>query len=326
MSKAFVTGGAGHLGANLVRQLLESGWNVRCLIHKDSRALEGLTIEKVSGDLSNASLLSNQMEGCDAVFHLAAYVAVEDVDLAQMKKINVEGTQNMWDAALNSKISRFIHFSSIHAFEQHPIKLPLNEERPLAFGSNAIPYDQSKALAQKTVYEACKRGLNASILHPTGVLGPYDYKPSRMGQLLMDIMNRKMLLTIKAGYNWVDARDVAKSAVNCVNHGKTGQNYILSGKWASFPQIAKIISSKLKIRTTYATFPLWTAYAGIPFSWIKSKITGKRSSLSRGGLHALAVQSKVISNELAQKTLGHDPRALEKTINDTIDWIKNHVN
>ena len=82
----------------------------------------------------------------------------------------------------------------------------------------------------------------------------------------------------------------------------------------------------MKIRTTYATFPLWTAYAGIPFSWIKSKITGKRSSLSRGGLHALAVQSKVISNELAQKTLGHDPRALEKTINDTIDWIKNHVN
>ena len=326
MRKAFVTGGSGHIGANLVRQLLESGWGVRCLIHKDSRALEGLAIEKVSGDLSSKSLLSNQMEGCNAVFHLAAYVAVEDVDLVRMKKINVEGTKNMCEAALNSNIPRFIHFSSIHAFEQRPVELSLNEERPLAYGSNAAPYDQSKALAQKTVYEACKRGLNASILHPTGVLGPYDYKPSRMGQILMDIMNRKMLLTIKAGYNWVDARDVAKSAIKCINLGEAGQNYILSGKWASFPHIAEIISSKLKIRTTYATFPLWAAYAGIPFSWIKSKITGKRSSLSRGGLHALAVQSKIVSNKLAQKTLGHEPRSLEKTINDTIDWMKNSVN
>ena len=326
MRKAFVTGGSGHIGANLVRQLLESGWGVRCLIHKDSRALEGLAIEKVSGDLSSKSLLSNQMEGCNAVFHLAAYVAVEDVDLVRMKKINVEGTKNMCEAALNSNIPRFIHFSSIHAFEQRPVELSLNEQRPLAYGSNAAPYDQSKALAQKTVYEACKRGLNASILHPTGVLGPYDYKPSRMGQILMDIMNRKMLLTIKAGYNWVDARDVAKSAIKCINLGEAGQNYILSGKWASFPQIAEIISSKLKIRTTYATFPLWAAYAGTPFSWIKSKITGKRSSLSRGGLHALAVQSKIVSNKLAQKTLGHEPRSLEKTINDTIDWMKNSVN
>ena len=326
MRKAFVTGGSGHLGANLVRLLLESGWHVRCLIHKDSKALEGLEIEKVHGDLTDLSSLSSQMDGCDVVFHLAAYVAVEDVDVVRMKKINVEGTQNMCEAALSANISRFIYFSSIHAFEQHPIGQILNEERPLVHGSsNSSPYDYSKALAQKKVYAACKRGLNASILHPTAVLGPHDHKPSRMGQVLMNIMNRKMLLTVTAGYNWVDARDVAKSAINCVDFGKTSQNYILSGQWASFPQIAEIVSNKLKIRTTYATFPLWAAYAGIPFSWIKSKITAKRPSLTSGGLHALAVQSKIVSSELAQKELGHNTRTLEKTINDTIDWRQKHV-
>ena len=325
MRKAFVTGGSGHLGANLVRLLLESGWRVRCLIHKDSKALEGLDIEKAQGNLTSASFLSNQMDGCDVVFHLAAYVAVEDVDIFRMKKINIEGTQNMCEAALNSNISRFIHFSSIHAFEQQPIKQILSEERSLACGSNAAPYDASKAHAQKKVYEACERGLNASILHPTGVIGPHDYKPSRMGQVLMNIMNRKMLLTLNAGYNWVDARDVAKSAINCVDAGKTSQNYILSGEWSSFPQIAEIVSNKLKIRTTYATFPLWAAYTGIPFSWLKSKITGKRPSLTSGGLHALAVQSKIVSNELAQKELGHSARTLEHTINDTIDWMQKHV-
>ena len=81
----------------------------------------------------------------------------------------------------------------------------------------------------------------------------------------------------------------------------------------------------MKIRTTYATFPLWAAYTGIPFSWLKSKITGKRPSLTSGGLHALAVQSKIVSNELAQKELGHSARSLEQTINDTIDWMQKHA-
>ena len=78
-------------------------------------------------------------------------------------------------------------------------------------------------------------------------------------------------------------------------------------------------------RTTYATCPLWAAYTGIPFSWLKSKITGKRPSLTSGGLHALAVQSKFVSNKLAQKELGHSARSLEQTINDTIDWMQKHV-
>ena len=143
---------------------------------------------------------------------------------------------------------------------------------------------------------------------------------------LRDIMKRKMLFNLNAGYNWVDARDVAKSAIKCVDYGKTNQNYILAGEWASLPQIAKFVSNKLNIRTTYATFPLWTAYAGIPFSWIKSKITSERPSLTHGGLHALAIQPKIISDELAQKELGHSTRTLEQTINDTIDWTQNHVN
>ena len=326
MRKAFVTGGSGHLGANLVRLLLESGWKVNCLVHKDSKALDDLEVEKTHGDLTSVSFLSNQMNGCDAVFHLAAYVAVENINLLQMKKINVDGTKNMCEAAINSNSSRFIHFSSIHAFEQQPIRQILNEDRPLVSGPNAAPYDKSKAISQKIIYEACKQGLNASIIHPTGVLGPYDYKPSRMGQVLRDIMKRKMLFNINAGYNWVDARDVAKSAIKCVDYGKTNQNYILAGEWASLPQIAKIVSNKLKIKTTYATFPLWAAYAGIPFSWIKSKITSERPSLTHGGLHALAIQPKIISDELAQKELGHSTRTLEQTINDTIDWTQNHVN
>ncbi|MEC7798847.1 MAG: NAD-dependent epimerase/dehydratase family protein, partial [Candidatus Neomarinimicrobiota bacterium] len=177
MKTAFVTGASGHLGANLVRRLIKSGWNVRCLIHRDTEALLGLDIEQVHGDLSSVSILSKHMKGCGVVFHLAACVGIENVNKKLMKKINIVGTKNMCEAALNSNIKRFIHFSTIHAFNQHPINETLNEDRPLVNGPRSPMYDQTKAIAQTIVYDACKKGLNASILHPTGVLGPFDYKP-----------------------------------------------------------------------------------------------------------------------------------------------------
>ena len=187
MKTAFVTGGSGHLGANLVRNLIKSGWRVRCLIHRDEEPFIGLNIEKVYGDLSSVSILSEQMEGCEFVFHLAAYVGIENVNIPLMKKINILGTQNMCEAALKCNVKRFIYFSSIHAFDQRPIHETLTEDRPLVTDPSSPLYDQTKAIAQTIVYDACKKGLNASILHPTGVLGPFDYKPSRMGKVLMDI-------------------------------------------------------------------------------------------------------------------------------------------
>ena len=113
MKTAFVTGASGHLGANLIRRLIKSGWNVRCLIHRDTEALLGLDIEQVHGDLSSISILSKHMKGCEVVFHLAAYVGIENVNKKLMEKINIVGTKNMCEAALNSNIKRFIHFSTI---------------------------------------------------------------------------------------------------------------------------------------------------------------------------------------------------------------------
>ena len=322
---AFVTGGAGHVGSNLVRQLLNNGWRVRCLVHNDLRALSKLNIEICHGSLGDSTFLAKQMEGCDAVFHAAAYVAVENVNIPLMHDINVVGTQNMCQAALAAEIPRFIYFSSIHSFQQSPTNEPLTEQRPLVIDKNAAPYDQTKAEAQRIIYDACNEGLNASILHPTGVLGPFDFKPSRMGQVLLAIMNQKMLFSIDAGFNWVDVRDVCNTAINCVDTGELGQNYIISGEWATFRQIADIISNQIGRRTTYITFPFWTAYTALPFAFMLSKLTGSRPSFSRGSLHALAVQCKDIPGALAKKKLGHSPRPLKETVQDTIKWMQENA-
>jgi len=321
MKKAFVTGGAGHVGGNLVRQLLYNGWRVRCLIHQDTRALEGLDVENVKGDLADTAVLAKQMSGCDVVFHTAAYVAVENVDIPLMEKINVGGTKAMCKAALANQVEQFIHFSSIHAFQQQPTSDMLTEDRPLVQDSKAAPYDRTKAVAQRHVLDACNQGLNASILHPTGVIGPYDFKPSRMGQVISDIAKQKMPITINSGFNWVDVRDVCKTAINCIEKGKSGQHYIVPGEWASFEQIAEIIAGLIDKRTLYMTLPVWTAYTAIPFAYLRAKLTGQRPSFSRGSLHALSVQCKDIPGMLARQEIGHQSRPLESTLKDTIDWL-----
>ncbi len=321
MKKAFITGGAGHVGGNLVRQLLEYGWQVRCLIHQDTRALDGLDIERVRCDITDSTGLAGKMAGCDVVFHSAAYVAVENVDIPRMEKINVGGTEAMCRAALEVQVSRFIHFSSIHAFQQRPTKEPLTEDRPLVINPSAAPYDRTKAAAQRIVLDACERGLNASMLHPTGIIGPHDFKPSRMGQVICDISQQNMLLTINAGFNWVDVRDVCDTAINCVDRGVMGKHYIVPGEWASFQHISNIISDYSGIKTSIMTLPFWAAYAALPFAFIKAKFTNQRPSFSRGSLHALAVQCKDIPGTLARKELGHSSRPLEATVIDTVRWM-----
>ena len=262
------------------------------------------------------------MEGCDVVFHSAAYVAVENIDIPLMHEINVVGTKNICQAAMDANITKLIHFSSVHAFNQIPTNEPLDEKRPLVDTKNAPPYDKTKAAAQRIIYDACNKGLNAVILHPTGIIGPFDFKPSRMGKVLVDIMTRKMLININAGFNWVDVRDVSNTAINCITAGKQGQHYIVPGEWATFKEISTMISNQLHLTTNLLTLPFWSAYLALPFAFLSSKLTWKRPSFSRGSLHALAVQCQNIPGTLAKKEIGHFSRPLAETINDTITWFK----
>ena len=195
------------------------------------------------------------------------------------------------------------------------------ETRPLVSDPKALPYDRTKAEAQKVVIDSREQGLQVNMLHPTGIIGPYDFKPSRMGKVLSDIANRNMPFAINNGFNWVDVRDVAISAVNCVEHGIDGQNYILPGHWASFSQISLVVKQITGKRTHLVTIPFWMAYLALPFASANSIITGKRPSFSKGSLQALAIQCRNIPGNLATDHLNHVPRPIEETIGDTITWL-----
>lgn len=315
--RCYVTGGSGHLGANLVRQLLAAGHEVKCLVHKDVRSLEGLEIEMVHGDLLSVDDMASNMRGCDVVFHSAAFVAVEKANIALMEKINVGGVQSMASAALRQGIEKFIHISSVHAFSQRPTNEPLTESRPLVNSDKAAPYDRTKSAGQRELQKVIQQGLDATILHPTGILGPYDWKPSRMGMVMLDMCRGKMPIAINAGFNWVDVRDVVSTCISAVDKGRKGQHYLVPGQWASMKEISSLCGRK-----PWFTMPFWSAYLALPFAAMKSRITGKRPSFSRGSLHALAVQCKDIPGTLAREELGHHNRPLPETIDDSLNWFR----
>jgi dihydroflavonol-4-reductase len=204
---AAVTGASGHLGANLVRALIERKWQVRALVRNDIRALEGLDIELVSGDVLDEKSLRDAFLGADVVFHLAGRISIVSWDRKEVEAVNITGVKNVVEACKSTGVKRLIHTSSFHAHQQEPLDEPLDESRPLHNG-NYPPYDHSKAEGEKIVRAAIEQGLDAG-----GMLGPNDFKPSHFGSTLLSIARGKLPALVDAGLNWVDNRDVAKGMI-----------------------------------------------------------------------------------------------------------------
>ena len=147
-----------------------------------------------------------------------------------MKKVNVDGTKALTRAALKANVKSIHSFFKYSCIRTDPHRYRIDELRPLVSRTNAASYDLSKADSERVVQEAFNKGLKTVIINPTGILGPFDYKPSRMGQLISNISKKKMKFTLNTGFDWVDVRDVCEMAIQCVDQGKPGQSYIFSGK------------------------------------------------------------------------------------------------
>src|SRR3989339_894672 len=170
-----VTGASGHVGANLVRAILDQGRKVRALVHTSQVALEGLPVEIVKVDILNNEHLRALFQDVASVFLLAAQISVVGDPTGMVHRVNVEGTRNIVDACLEHNIKKLVHFSSIHALSQAPHTQLLDESRAMVDGKEkCLAYDLSKALAEKEVQRAVAQGLNAPIISPTAIIGPHD--------------------------------------------------------------------------------------------------------------------------------------------------------
>ena len=320
--KIAVTGVSGHIGSCLTRELLKNDDNqIRALIHSSRKGLEKQPLECIEGDLSNIESLEKLCHGTDVVFHLAAQIAIDRKSGKEVLKTNVEGTKNLLEVCFRQGVSRVIHFSSIHALDVKPSDQIMDESRNLILKTNRT-YESSKAEGERIVLEFVKKGLNAIILNPTAVVGPFDYHRSYLGQALIKIFQNKLPVLVPGGYNWVDVRDVVQAAIASINRGRTGDRYILSGQWLNLKDLSEMISSISGHKTPHAVVPLFIAYLGLPFIRFISQWKGEHPLYTRDSLSILKEAHRNISNKKAKMELGFNPRPLSETLSDTFTWYK----
>jgi len=316
-----ITGASGHVGANLVRRLLADGHTCRVLVRRDERALAGLNIERFAGDVLDPSSLAAAFSGAERVFHLAALISVVGDPDGAVARTNVVGPRNVVAACRQAGVRRLVHFSSIHAYSQSPLDQILDETRPHVDAARAYAYDGSKAAGEREVLAGVAQGLDAVIVNPTAVLGPQDFKPSRMGQILLDLYHRRLPALVHGGFDWVDARDVADGAWRAAERGRTGEKYLLGGHWASVRELATLAQDVTGVPAPRFDTPMPLARLAAPFAFAFSRWTGRTALFTPESLGALRANRR-ISHDKATRELGYAPRPLAETVRDAYAWFR----
>src|SRR5689334_9589747 len=224
--KILVTGGSGHLGANLVRRLLADGHDLRCLTQPggDNTALDGLPVERVEGDLRDFEALRRAVQGMERIYHTAAKISTVKGGEQEIFDINVLGTRKLLAAAREAGCGRVVVTGSFSACGHYPDR-PSTEADPFNPFENAMPYEKSKAGVEHEVLKACVEGQDVVIATSCAILGPHDYLPSRMGRTLIDFAHGKLAAYIPGGFEFVAARDIVEGHVLAMQKGRTGQKY-----------------------------------------------------------------------------------------------------
>ena len=310
-----VTGASGLVGVNLVRALVERGDTVRALVHRDRRGLD--PVELATGDVLDSASLSAAFDGAEVVYHLAVAIGIRGED-DTMRRVNVEGTRNVAEAA-RLVGARLVHMSSMVAFDIDTAG-PADEssDRP---GLKHPAYNRSKAAGESVVRDAIDSGLDAVIVNPTAVLGPGHHQPSMLNDILLRLYSRRLFALVAGGVDCVDVRDVAAGAIAAGQRGRTGHNYVLSGTWLSIRDLAGLAAEVSGIRVPRLSVPLWLAHASVPAAQAWSRVRGVEPLYTHDALRSLRMSSE-ISHAKATSELGYRPRPLRDTLSDAYAWFR----
>jgi dihydroflavonol-4-reductase len=322
-----VTGASGHVGNVLVRQLVQRGEQVRALIlpGEDCCSLDGFPIEKVQGNVLEPETLCAAFQGVDVVYHLAAIIAILPGQEALMRQVNIEGTRNVIDAVLAAGVRRLVYTSSIHALQRPPQGVTIDETLHFDVSNPAGEYDRTKAEASLEVLKAAaERGLDAVILCPTGVIGPYDFRRSEMGEVIRDWMVRKVSILVEGFFNFVDVRDVASGHILAGEKGRRGAAYILGGERVSLEWMWQIVRKVAGIPARVIKVPMPLAMIATLFTPLYYQLAQSTPRFTSYALETVQSNS-LISHARAARELGYQPRALAETLADTVRWWRERV-
>lgn len=321
----FVTGASGHLGANLVRDLLDRGQEVRVLYRRgsDNRALDGLAVERVEGDLLDPRGLARAMEGCSRVYHCAAFVSIRNRDRRRLFEVNVLGTRHVLEAAERVGVSKVVHCSSFGAVGRNPDGTS-NEKWVIDPFEVEMDYERAKAFAEHEVLRAVVRGLNATIVNPSGIVGPWDYKPSMLGKTMLDFLSGKMRAYVDGAFDFVPVYDVVQGHILAMERGVAGQRYLLSGEHASLQQILTWWSqwSGRKLPRALPGRPL--EFVASVKDWVEARWFPTRIPRFNRNSIRLLRSNKRATNQRARRELGLEPTSIEDAFHAQMQWFIDH--
>jgi dihydroflavonol-4-reductase len=317
---ALVTGGGGRLGNVLVRRLLDNGHGVRVLEPGSlPESLAGLDIDFVSGSVIDADDVSRAVEGVDVVYHLAAKIDLSPKKDPMMYSINIEGTRKVVEAC-RSRGLRLVHTSSHHALEREPLDQPLTEDKPLALDEKG-EYHRTKAIGETIVLDACKRGLDAVIVNPGSMIGPYDFEPSMIGAALIDIYFGRVPVLLDMLSDYVDVRDVADGMIAAAEKGRRGERYLLTGDVIPVMDMVSLYGELTGAKVPTRALPLWVGWVLLPFALLESAATKKEPFITADMLRA-SVSNEVVSHDKAHRELGYTIRTLRESLTDAVAWYR----
>lgn len=321
MKKLFIiTGANGHLGGTIVRRLKKEPVQIRGLVLGEKKEKDADNIHYYSGDVRDKASLRQLFDGCEDmetyVIHTAGIIDISSHVSPRVYDVNVNGTKNILSLCREYPIKRLVYVSSVHAIPAQKRGREIEETKEFSPDAVSGGYAKTKAEATRAVLRAAGEGLDAVVVHPSGILGPYDRSGNHLVQMVSEYLNGTLPACVKGGYDFVDVRDVAEGCLLAAEKGKRGECYILSDRYCEIREVLNIAgetSGKKKL----PVLPLWLAGIAAPFIQLHSKRKKRRPLYTSYSLHVLGSGER-FSHRKATEELGYHPRDLRLTIRDMV--------
>lgn len=326
MKKVLVTGGAGFIGSNVVKELATRGVDITVMIRpgENTKNIDGLDIKIVSGDILDKQFVNDSVKGHDTVFHLAAVYATWMPDFRPLYEVNLQGSRNvLWACKESADVKRVVYTSSMAAIGVAPGKQAANESTEFN-QYKANPYVVTKYLSQQEALGFAEHGLDLVVVNPAFPFGPGDIAPTPTGKIILNMVKGMNRFKFDGGFNAVDVRDVAKGHVLAAEKGKAGDRYILSNRNVTIEEFAHLVAEVQQIDLKMLPFPSSIMKGlSIASTWLSDNVTHK-PPLATPSEVEYGAQYLFLDNTKAQKELGFEPRDIRESIRDSIAWFKSN--
>ena len=323
--KYLITGATGFLGRTVVEELVHHDAQVRALVLHNDPYINLLPKEvHISvGNVCDKNSLADFFADADSrtcVIHCAGIVSVASRPSPKLYQVNVGGTWRILRQCLGHDVGRLIHVSSVHAIPEKPEGCVITESCDFSPGLVDGDYAKSKAAATELVFDAAERGLNASIVFPSGIIGPGDIQGGSFTSMAKSFLAGRLPLAVRGGYDFVDVRDVAKGILACSESGEPGKGYILSGHYITIRKMLQFVGKAAKLKFRPICLPLSLAKLAAPYYERRSLKKRKPLFFTPYSVAVLASHGQ-FSHAAASKCFAYQPRPMEETLWDMTVWL-----